>query len=344
MVALCIHLICAYIIYKYYIINYQVWSPTNFFMIFYMIEIFLFLAYFDTEVYVSFYFLFFGFFWMCMFLSFIVYFFSKMVCISGMIFSNKTLVWWESLLDGLVVKFYTALNKRFFNKHSLDRSWYKFQLKPRKYKFFWCVSVLHTFINIILSCVWVCLAVWAFNLQFLELALYVELYYFWLLFGWLTYRFIKKIILSWYFKTDSILFLTWALRFDDDSGFLDYIYSDQYVIEEVILSQQTKGIDVHQFLSDMSDNGVIDPTNPRPLMSWDNPETYGRFYLPLSWIDYFSEIPDRPVACKFTRSLARYRDTVVYYIFVPSAMFKPWVDVENLPDSPDYENNLRRFI
>lgn len=313
-------------------------------MIFYMVEIFLFLAYFDSEIYVSFYFLFFGFFWMCLFLLFILYFFIKMTCMFGMIFSNKTLIWWEALLDGLIVKFYAAVNGRFRSKYFVDYYWYKFQIKPRKYRFFWWVSLLHALFNIIVCVFGLYTVFYAFSIQFFELALYLEMHYFWLVFSLLAYRFIKQVTFSWYFGINNILVFNWALRFDDDSGFLDYIYSDQYVIEQVILSQQTKGTDVHQFLSDMASNGIIDSRNPRALMSWDNSETYDRFHLPISWVDYFSEVIDRPVYGKFTRLLTRYRDTFAYYILVPSAIFKRWDDVENLPDSPDYEKNLRRFI
>jgi len=261
-----------------------------------------------------------------------------------MIFANKTLVWWDSFVEGLIFNFYNRSYEYFFTGFKIDNVWYKFQLSPRKYRVFWWVAALQGFAHISVFCFFLYLVVYAFQLQFMVFAIYVEMNYFWLLIGLVFFKFITQFIKSWYFKTNLLLFGFWFARFDDDSGFLDYMHSDQYVIEEILLSQQIKGVDFHQFLSDMDREGLIDVNNPVPLMSWDNPETYGRFHFPVAWVDYYSVVLDRPVLGKFTRFLSRNRDTFLYYFFVPSALFTSWTDVDNLPNSPDYEKNLHRFI
>ena len=267
-----------------------------------------------------------------------------MLCMTGMIFANKTLVWWDSFVEGLIFNFYSRVNKYFFKDYRIDEAWYRFQLSPRKYRVFWWVSFFQGLVHIFGFFFFLYLVLYAFQLHFMGFAVYIEMNSFWVLFAILVVKFTGQLVKSWYFKTNLLLFGLWSVRFDDDSSFLDYMHSDQYVIEEILLSQQIKGVDFHQFLSDMDREGVIDVNNPQPLMSWDNPETYWRFHFPVAWADYYSAVPDRPVAGKFTRLLSRNRDTALYYLFVPSAIFTPWTDVDNLSNSPDYENKLTRFI
>ena len=117
-------------------------------MIFYMIEMFLFLSYFDTQVYIFFIFLYFGLLWLSLVFCFFIYFFTKMLCMTGMIFANKTLVWWDSFVEGLIFNFYSRVNKYFFKDYRIDEAWYRFQLSPRKYRVFWWVSFFQGLVHI----------------------------------------------------------------------------------------------------------------------------------------------------------------------------------------------------